>query len=121
MEQAKITDVTGIGPGTAGRLAAHGLRTVAALAAASLEEIRAVPGFGVARAAAVREAARRLLDPSPVPASAAPDSEKNAAKKDKKKKKDGDRKKDKKKKKKKKEDGKKKKKKKNKGGKAGKK
>jgi NAD-dependent DNA ligase len=66
METRQITDVTGIGPAAAAQLAERGIRTVEDLKNATVEEIRAIPGFGVARAEAVRKAAAQLLgEPAP--------------------------------------------------------
>jgi predicted RecB family nuclease len=61
MTLPELTGVRGIGVDTAQLLAEHGIRDVATLAAAKIEEITAVPGFGPARAAAVKAAAAELL------------------------------------------------------------
>jgi len=50
------------------RLAEIGLDSVEALAQATLEDIARVPGFGVARAAQIRESAGELLRGAPVEA-----------------------------------------------------
>lgn len=73
-----ITDISGIGDATAQQMRTHGIDSVEAVAQASIEQLAAVPGIGAARAAALREAARRLLPndeagtegPEAVPASA---------------------------------------------------
>ncbi len=59
-----LTDVKGIGEPTAANLVGVGIDSVEALAAASPEEISACPGFGLARADAVKRAANALLEPS---------------------------------------------------------
>ena len=56
-----ITDISGIGDATAQQMRTHGIDSVEAVAQASIEQLAAVPGIGAARAAALREAARRLL------------------------------------------------------------
>lgn len=56
-----ITDISGIGDATAQQMRTHGLDSVEAVAQASIEQLVAVPGIGAARAAALRESARRLL------------------------------------------------------------
>lgn len=61
MKTRQLTDVTGIGSATAAQLGERGIRTVEDLKNATVEAIRAIPGFGVARAEAVRRAAARLL------------------------------------------------------------
>jgi hypothetical protein len=102
-----ITDVPGIGPATAEALAEHRIKTLRALASASLEKIAAVPGFSEARAAKVKAAAAALLAgqeigaPSPEEAPPEEAAEKTKQKKadrkdEKKEKKDKTRKKDKK-------------------------
>jgi predicted RecB family nuclease len=89
-----ITDVPGIGPTTAEALAEHRIKTVRALANASLEKIAAVPGFSEARAAKVKAAAAALLANraagAPLPEEAPPEetpekTKQKADKKDKKK------------------------------------
>ena len=71
------TDISGIGDATAQQMRTHGLDSVEAVARASIEQLVAVPGIGAARAAALRESARRLLpddagteSPEAVPAAA---------------------------------------------------
>ncbi len=59
-----LTDVKGIGEATAANLVGVGIDSAEALAAASSEEICACPGFGLARADAVQQAAHALLVPS---------------------------------------------------------
>jgi nucleotidyltransferase/DNA polymerase involved in DNA repair len=69
-----LTDVEGIGPAGAAKLRRHGLRTVRALADASLGTIEAVPGFGRATAGRAQRSARSLVGPTPesvAPAAAA--------------------------------------------------
>jgi len=56
-----ILDIQGIGPAAARALAEHNLKTLKALAGASIDEIAAVPGFSVARATNVAAAATGLL------------------------------------------------------------
>ena len=56
-----ITDISGIGDATAQQMRTHGIDSVEAVAQASIEQLAAVPGIGAARAAALGEAARRLL------------------------------------------------------------
>lgn len=57
----EITDVKGIGPATAGILAQHGIKTVRALATASLSKLMTIPGFNEFRAGQVNFNARSLL------------------------------------------------------------
>ncbi|WP_028579308.1 helix-hairpin-helix domain-containing protein [Desulfogranum japonicum] len=57
----QITEVTGIGPHTAQILAQYGYDNVETLAAASVELLSAVPGFGAARAELIIAAAQKLL------------------------------------------------------------
>ena len=61
MTRPELTDVRGIGPKTAERLVAHGLRSVRALAEARKKTIAEVPGFDIRRARTVRHAARVAL------------------------------------------------------------
>jgi hypothetical protein len=56
-----IGDVSGIGPATAALLKEAGIGTVEKLAAASLDRVSAIKGFGEIRAARVIEAAKSLL------------------------------------------------------------
>ncbi len=97
-----MTDVPGIGPAAAEALAEHRIKTLRALASASLEKIAAVPGFSEARAAKVKAAALALLAgqeigaPAPEEAPAEPAPEKGEEKAGKQEKKDKKRKKDKK-------------------------
>jgi len=83
MSQSQLTDLPTIGEHTARLLAEHGFQSVADLAAATVEKISAVPGFGDARAVTVREAAVQLLQEAPV------QEEEAKVKKEKDKKKDG--------------------------------
>lgn len=54
-----ITDITGIGPSNSVTLAEHGFKTVAKLAATSIDSLCKVPGFGPIKAkAAIAEAKR---------------------------------------------------------------
>jgi len=55
------TDVPGIGAVAARSLSAHGFDTARALAAATVDALAAVPGFGPARAARVKKAAADLV------------------------------------------------------------
>lgn len=58
----KLTDVPGIGPASAKLLAEHEIKTVAALAAISLAELKKISGFnGDVRAQAVKKAAADCL------------------------------------------------------------
>ena len=61
VDTMNITDISGIGDATAQQMRTHGIDSVEAVAQASIEQLAAVPGIGAARAAALREAARRLL------------------------------------------------------------
>ncbi len=65
MGQAKLTDISGIGPHTAQVLVDNGIDTVDALASLPAEKLASMPGFGAARAAAVGQAIARLKQPSP--------------------------------------------------------
>jgi len=56
-----MTNVPGIGIKTAELLAEHRVKTPAALAKASIEEITSIPGFSEARAATAIAAAKTLL------------------------------------------------------------
>jgi hypothetical protein len=77
MARPKLIDVPGIGQSTARLLARNGIRTVAALAEAPLDDIAAVPGFGPVRAKIARTAAievlggpaKRAASPKPMPVS----------------------------------------------------
>jgi len=69
--KAQLTDVRGIGPTMASALEAQGVRTVAALAKASIDKVTAAPGFGEARAAEVIGAATNLLAAAGGPKAAA--------------------------------------------------
>lgn len=77
----QLTDVRGIGPSTAQALEARGIRSVAALAKASVEKVVAAPGFGKARAADVIAAAAALLPAPSAPQPAAPKPASSAGKK----------------------------------------
>ena len=68
-----LTDIPGIGEATAATLQAGGLNTADDVAAAAIEDITAVPGFGYTRAARIRSLARDLVG-----SSAAPDSDTSA-------------------------------------------
>lgn len=58
----KLTDVSGIGPVTAKLLAKHNIKTVEALASASLAELQKIPGFnGDIRARSVKKSAADCL------------------------------------------------------------
>ncbi|TXI17939.1 MAG: helix-hairpin-helix domain-containing protein [Nitrosomonas sp.] len=58
----KLTDVSGIGPVTAKLLAKHNIKTVEALASASLAELQKIPGFnGDIRARTVKKSAADCL------------------------------------------------------------
>ncbi len=71
-----ITQVSGIGPAAAGLLKTNGFSTAEDLAAATIETLGKVKGFGPARAANIIAAAKQLLAaPAPAaekPAKAAP-------------------------------------------------
>jgi hypothetical protein len=54
MDPTKLTEIAGVGPDTARRLASL-----------SIEELAAVPGFGPKRAVAVSSAAKGLFQPPP--------------------------------------------------------
>ena len=56
--------VKGIGPATAGKLAAAGLNTAEDIAAATPEQLAEVPGFGKFRAKQVIAHARQLVAPA---------------------------------------------------------
>jgi len=68
-----LTDIPGIGEATAATLQAGGLKTAEDVAAAAIEDITAVPGFGYTRAARIRSLAKELVG-----SSAAPDSDTSA-------------------------------------------
>jgi predicted RecB family nuclease len=69
--KAQLTDVRGVGPTTASALKAQGVRTVAALAKASVDKVTAAPGFGETRAVEVIAAATALLAAAGEPKAAA--------------------------------------------------
>ncbi len=77
----QLTDVKGVGDATAANLTAIGIDSVEALAGASAEEIARVPGFGPARAAAVRAAAAASLEESATTEEPAVEAEPAAEKK----------------------------------------
>ena len=56
-----MTDISGIGEATAQRMKTHGIDSVEAVSHASIEQLVAIPGIGRDRAAALKEAANRLL------------------------------------------------------------
>jgi NAD-dependent DNA ligase len=56
-----ITGISGIGPDTARTLHEHGFNTLSAVAAATIEQLCSVPGFGTTRASRVIRAANELL------------------------------------------------------------
>lgn len=58
---AATTSISGIGQHKAEVLKQHGFSSVAAIAGASVEQIQAVPGFGVILATEVIEEAQRLF------------------------------------------------------------
>ena len=68
MPDVVLTTVRGIGPSTATVLTKHGFDTAGAIAAAPVERLVAIPGFGAARAEAVKAAAQQAMataDPAP--------------------------------------------------------
>jgi transcription termination factor NusA len=65
MDPTKLTEIAGVGPDTARRLADRGITSVEQLASLSIEELAAVPGFGPKRAVAVSSAAKGLFQPPP--------------------------------------------------------
>lgn len=67
-----ITEVRGIGASTAAVLEKHGFRSAEDLAAATVADIAAVPGFGESRAQKVKDAANDRLNNPPATAEAAP-------------------------------------------------
>jgi hypothetical protein len=89
MARRQLIDIHGIGPNTARLLTEAGIDSVEAVAAASIQQICAVRGFGSIRAGVLKEAARSLLaqpkvEPEPTPDTLAEPSH-AAKKKDKKK------------------------------------
>lgn len=56
-----LSDIKGLGPSSVKALASKGIKTVEDLAQADIVQIRAVPGFGEARAASVKAAAAQLV------------------------------------------------------------
>ena len=76
----QLSDVKGIGEKTAADLTTAGIASVEGLAAASIEDIESVPGFGPARATAVQAAAIALLNAPAVeePAEPAPAKKKGS-------------------------------------------
>jgi predicted RecB family nuclease len=91
MARRQLIDIHGIGPNTARLLTEAGIDSVEAVAAASIQQICAVRGFGSIRAGVLKEAARNLLAEPPVEPEIEPDksekARKSGKKKDKKKKK----------------------------------
>ena len=61
---ASISDIKGVGPATERALAEGGFTSIEMLAAASIENVVAVPGFGKVRAALLIAEARALLSAS---------------------------------------------------------
>ena len=61
----KLSDIRGIGESTGKQLRATGIKSVAAVAALSIEQLSALPGFGPQRAAAVSQSAIDLLGGAP--------------------------------------------------------
>lgn len=87
MAKTDLTDVSGIGAGSAAVLRESGISSVRDLAETPLESLVQVPGFGPTRAAAVIRAAQALvLDPSATTGDL-PAADQKKKKKDKKKKK----------------------------------
>ena len=66
--KTQLTDVRGVGPGTARALEAMGIRTVAELAKASAKTVAAAQRFGEARAGEVIATAGAMLAGAPKPA-----------------------------------------------------
>jgi hypothetical protein len=64
MAKTNLTDVTGIGAGSAAALRERGISSVCDLAATPLESLVLIPGFGTIRAAAVIKAAKALVGES---------------------------------------------------------
>ena len=62
MIMAAITLIPGVGQHTAEVLAQHGFASVADIAGASVDQLRALPGFGAVRATGIIDAANRLLN-----------------------------------------------------------
>ncbi|MFT4604214.1 MAG: hypothetical protein ACI9W4_000943 [Rhodothermales bacterium] len=56
-----LTQISGVGPGTAKLLAEHGLTSLSEISSASIERLSAVPGFSSLRAGRVIKAAKELL------------------------------------------------------------
>ena len=79
-----LTDVRGIGVDTALLLSKNGIGDVAALAAARIDDIAALPNFGPARAASVKKAAAALLAVAKDATVAESDAEQPKSKKEKK-------------------------------------
>lgn len=69
-----ITSVTGIGATTATALAEYGFRSAEDLAQANEVALAAVPGFGIRRAAATIQTARKLLESAAERKAAAPEA-----------------------------------------------
>lgn len=72
-----LTDIAGIGPSAAKVLQAHNINSAEDLAAASVAEITAVPGFGEIRAQRIKEAAAAAIQPAESAAEPAPAENKN--------------------------------------------
>ena len=94
MSQTELTKISGVGEATAAELWRAGLHSVADVAAAAIEDIAAVPGFGYVRAQRVRALAKDMTDNDSADVGAvvtlgdAPVAKKSKHKKDKKDKKD---------------------------------
>ena len=88
MSEPKLTQISGIGPATAGVLESNGFVSVQAIAQAAEAELATVPGFGSARAATIIAAARAVLSPA-TSSESAPSAPKVDKKKKKKKRKKG--------------------------------
>lgn len=62
MSAPQLTNISGIGPSTAALLQEHGFNSPKDIAEASVKSICEVPGFGPARAKAVKAAAKRVSE-----------------------------------------------------------
>lgn len=96
MGTLKLTDVSGVGAVTAGKLEALGVGSVVELARTPTERVAEITGFPESRAGSIIQAAAALAG-QPAPAGEAPEKKAAGKKKDKKKGKKGGAKKDKKK------------------------
>ncbi|MEO1087296.1 MAG: helix-hairpin-helix domain-containing protein, partial [Acidobacteriota bacterium] len=70
----ELTTIRGIGPAAAAQLESAGFAAVADVANAELADLSAIRGFGIIRAAAIRDDAARLTAEAAAPSEAEPEA-----------------------------------------------